>query len=153
VQRSRPKGLALSADETMLFVGQEGDLVNPAHEIRVLDTKSGQEMKRITLGSAPQYVLLSPDSSKLYVTNRFSNYLSVVDTGTLSEVGKISVSYYGEKMALSRDGRSLYVANRWLGAVEVIKLDAPNAASGKVSQTIKAWKNPRDLVVGPDDMV
>src|SRR5262245_17833843 len=32
VQRSRPKGLALSADETMLFVGQEGDLVNPAHE-------------------------------------------------------------------------------------------------------------------------
>ncbi len=153
VQRSRPKGLALSADETKLFVGQEGDLVNPAHQIRVLNTQTGQEITRITLGSAPQYVLLSPDGSKLYVTNRFSNYLSVVDTGTLTEVGKISVSYYSEKMALSRDGRSLYVTNRWLGAVEVVQLDAPNAASGKVSQTIKAWKNPRDLVVGPDDLI
>jgi YVTN family beta-propeller protein len=153
VRRSRPKGLALSADESLLFVGQEGDLVHPATQLRVLDAHSGKEVRRISLGVAPQYPLLSPDGSKLYVSNRFSNFLSVVDTTLLVEVGRIWVSYYSEKMALSQDGTKLYVANRWLGGVEVIELAGANATYGNVVKTIKTWKNPRDLVVGPDDLV
>lgn len=149
VPRSRPKHVELSSDETVLFVALAGNLVDPGSQVLALDAKSGDELARIEVGRSPQGLALSKDGHRLYVANQLSNFLSVVDTASFEVVGSIPVSFYAQDIALAADGAHLYVSNRWLDAVEVVALSA-GGDGGRVTQTIAAGANPRDLVVAGD---
>jgi len=153
IPRSRPRTVELSPDERTLFVGLEGNLIDPGREVLALDTTFGQVLQRIPVGSSPQGMALSADGSKLYVACQLSNYLSVLDVASRTLLGEIPVSFYAQDLAVSPDGQTLYVSNRWLESVEVVRLDAANGATGAVTGTIRVGTNPRDLVLTQDGML
>ncbi len=66
----------------------------------------------IDVGSAPKYIIMSPDGSRVYVVNRVSSTVSFIDTAT----NRVIYTYVGGtalslgRMVLSPDGLTLYVA-------------------------------------------
>ncbi len=144
--RWHPTSLELSKDEKTIFVSLAGTDIEPAHEILALNTQSGAEIARIKVGSSPNGMVQSEDGSRLYVTNRFSNFVSVVDVEKLAVVAEIRVSFYAQDLVVKN--KKLYIANRFHDAVEVVELDDQDG--GKVVALIPVGRNPRDLVFGPD---
>lgn len=154
VARSRPKHLALSPDGALLFASLEGDLVTPGSQVLALDATSGTVLAAITVGSSPQGIAFSSDGTKLYVTNQFSNFLSVIDVATLAVIGEIGVSFYAEDVAVAPDATALYLANRWRDAVEIVKLGADGtSATGETRVPVAAGANPRNVVIGPGGLL
>jgi YVTN family beta-propeller protein len=85
----------------------------------VVDVVAVREVTRIPVGSHPNAMTLSPDASRLYVTNANSNDVSVVDVAQQRVVETIDLSPYEgapggttpNGLALSTDGGTLYVVN------------------------------------------
>ncbi len=151
VPRSRPKHVELSRDGSVLFVALSGNLVDPGGEVLALDSTTGSELARISVGKSPQGMALSADGSVLYVANQMSRYLSAIDTRSLRAVGRIPVAYYAQDIAVSPEGDFLYVTNRWLDAVQIVSLSDP--LKGAVTQSVFVGANPRDIVVAPNGML
>ena len=64
---------------------------------------------------------VSPDGSKVYVTNIGDNIVSVINTATNTVVGMpIPVGGFPTGVAVTPDGRKVYVANASDGTVSVI---------------------------------
>lgn len=81
----------------------------------------------------PTQMVLSADSSRLYVVNSNADTVSVIDTGTDREVERIGVGLAEDRglvgaspegLALSADGRRLYVANSHSHSLAVVALSA-----------------------------
>ncbi|MEZ0342901.1 endo-1,3-alpha-glucanase family glycosylhydrolase, partial [Mycobacterium sp. pV006] len=87
--------------------------------ISVIDTTTNQQIdanpsifsKTIRVGSRPSGLAISPDGGAIYVTNQYSNSLSIINASTLSAVASISVGMRPSSIAISSDGMTLYIAN------------------------------------------
>ena len=101
----------------------------------------------ISVGSSPQGVVVSPDSSTAYVANFSSDTVSVISAQTNSVENTISVGKTPQDLAISSDGKTLYVSQYTNpGTVTVIDL-----ANGNSIQTItgigsNAWGMALSLV-------
>ncbi len=84
--RTKPKGLALSADGKRLFVA-----AGSANTVVVLDAETLEPGKSIAVGRRPWGVALSPDGRFLYTTNGLDDSVSVVDTQSERVVQTIPV--------------------------------------------------------------
>jgi YVTN family beta-propeller protein len=64
-------------------------------------------------GVAPNSVALSPDQSRLYVTNGGENAVAILSlaAGTPRVVGLIPTGYWPNSVSVSADGRRLYIVN------------------------------------------
>lgn len=109
-----PSGMALSPDGSRLFVANaNSDLIS------VIDTKSGQAIKRLSskpmtelpFGSAPNSLAIAPDGKTLFVANGGNNHLAVIDLTTDQVKGLIPTGWYPGAVILSQDGSKLFVAN------------------------------------------
>jgi YVTN family beta-propeller protein len=122
-----PLGIAVSRDGTETYVAAERD-----DAVYVLDTHDPSNItqtQKIDTGAHPVALLLSPDQSKLYVSNSLSDTISVVDTSTNQVAATVllrpsmardlpGVTPLG--MSLSPDNKRLYVALGDMNAVAVI---------------------------------
>jgi YVTN family beta-propeller protein len=99
-------------------------------------------------GSMPKGVSLSPDGSKVYVTN-FGELnhrnVSVYDAKTLAQTDSIDVPGNVVESVLSPDGATLYVSNFRRGSVQFVDL-----ASKTVTKEVKTGENPKVLAISPD---
>ncbi|HKE84359.1 MAG TPA: bifunctional YncE family protein/alkaline phosphatase family protein [Vicinamibacterales bacterium] len=106
--------------------------------VSVVDTTSNTVVKSIDVGLHPTGMALSPDGSRLYVTNANSDTVSVIDTATDSVAKTIHVGHLGpgrvpilgsspNAVTVSPDGRTLYVANASENAIAVVDPDADSA--------------------------
>ena len=69
----------------------------------------------------PIEAAVTPDGSRLYVTNNGSGSVSVFDTQTNAAVGEpIPVGSWPRGLAVTPDGSRVYVANYGAGSVSVI---------------------------------
>lgn len=104
---SAPSGLALSADDSRLYVTCAG----PTSTLCIVDTRTHRVIDRLNVGYQAQSPTLSPDGRTLYVCNRFDNDVSVIDLANAKEIRRIAVSREPFSAAVTRDGQKLLVAN------------------------------------------
>lgn len=108
--------LGVSAAMTALVVWALGRPreIAPVPPIRIgrllvrATSEDSRQPPRIQLDHNPDYLALTPDGSKLYVSNELSPTLSVILTADGS-VRKLALAKDGGPLAISPDGRSLYV--------------------------------------------
>ncbi|GIW43914.1 MAG: hypothetical protein KatS3mg077_1196 [Candidatus Binatia bacterium] len=83
----------------------------------------------IAVGSQPYGVAVSPDSSRLYVTNTGSNTLSIIDVASDAVVATVAVGAQPRGVAAHPDGRRVYVANSGSGTVSVVDVSAASVVA------------------------
>src|SRR5262249_23741105 len=121
--------IALTSNDRQLWV------VNPDNDsVSVFDVSTGtaQKVKEIAVGDEPACVAITPDNSKVYVTNTVSGTVAVIDATTFQVREYIGVGIEPRGCALTPSGRKLYVANSISGDVSVINTD-----KDRVKRTIK----------------
>jgi YVTN family beta-propeller protein len=98
-------------------------------------------------------VAVSPDGSKVYVANGFSNTVSVIATTTNTVIDTVPVENLPHFLAVTTDGRRVYVGNSNSNTVSVI-----DTASDAVIATIPVGSNnpsaggsyPQGVATSPD---
>lgn len=90
---------------------------------------------------------VSPDGSRIYISNEAENTLDVVDAKTLKITNRVKLSAHPNNMAVGRDGRRVYVAIRdpEPGGVDVV-----DTASMKMVKTIPTQGSIHNPYVTPD---
>jgi YVTN family beta-propeller protein len=103
-------GCAVSKDGNTLFATC-GSECWPAGYVYVVNIASGKVTKRIGVGHYPRSPVLSPDGTKLFVCNQFSNSVSIIDVGTEQQVNVIGVKREPYVLDVTPDGKALVVGH------------------------------------------
>ncbi len=121
-------GMALAADGSELYVAcQESGTV------AIVDVASRRLAGMVPIGGVPYGVSVSPDGSKVYVSDWSHSRLDVLERpapGVLAPTTDIAVGRHPSAMVVARDG-TLYVANGNDDSVSVVDTEA-----GRVVRTI-----------------
>ena len=102
-----PQGAALSADEQTLYV------VGGGHKGQVLavDLAAGNITKTALAGHTPRAAVLSPDGTKLFVCNQFTNDVGEYHLPNLTLAHTIKVVREPHVAVVTKDGKYVLVAN------------------------------------------
>lgn len=114
----------------------------------LIDTGTDAVLTKVTVGTHPAHVALTPDSRFAYVTNGGDNSVTVIDAETKSVAATISVGNFPHGLRFSPDGRQAYVANLKGGTVSVI-----DVASRKEVSQIPVGKGPAQIGFTPDGLL
>lgn len=128
-------GLAHHPKQPLLYAANRGNDPAPGY-VAVIDSNSGKVLHRITVGISPYDVVLSPDGSRLYVSNWSSDSISVIDTAANKVVGLLPAGDNPNDMVLAPDGR-LFVSNGNHNTVSVL-----DTAKGETMETINVALTP-----------
>ncbi len=102
-----PLGLALSGDESILYVTS----ATPRGGVEIVDIARDQVLETIATGHTPVAAIAHPDEKTLYVCNQFSNNVGVIDLDQAAQIKTIAVPREPVTSALTANGRYLLVAN------------------------------------------
>src|SRR6202042_1279447 len=98
----RPRGIALSKDDALMFVCLGDD-----DTIAVIDTKALKEVGEIPSGPGPEQLRVSPDGKLVFVANENDALLTAIDTATRKVVSEYPVGVEPEGVAVSPDGSTV----------------------------------------------
>lgn len=112
-----------------------------------INTTTYEIEKVIATGSVPKFMAVSPDGSKLLVSNWCGFDVTVIDTATDTPVTRIDVGRHPRGIAITQDSRSAYVAI--MGEAKILKIDL--SSNSVVGQVGEAGQTPRHLLLSPDD--
>jgi YVTN family beta-propeller protein len=87
--------------------------------LTVIDPSTQTVQDSIPVGASPARVAVSPDGTRVYVTNTGSSSVSVVETATHTVVATIPVGASPSAIAVTPDGQWLYITTAG-GVVEAI---------------------------------
>ena len=99
----------------------------------------------MNVGGEPFGVAVTPDGTKVYVTNEFSNNVSVIDTETNTVTATVKVRIWPYGIAVSPDGTKVYVTNLGNNKVSVI-----DTATNTVITNVPVGSIPIGVAVTPD---
>jgi len=126
-----------------------GGLAYTANEItdvvNVTDLATNSVLASIPVGSVPIYLAITPDDSKIYVSNYWDNTVSVISTATNTVIATISGVSNPYNIAVTPDGSLMYVANYRSNSIAVI-----STASNSVIATFPVEQWPSGMVVNSD---
>ena len=171
-----PHTCVFGADSRYLYVSDWG-----SRAVTIVDTKTGQRVRDLTVGIRPNDMAVSPDG-RLFVACSGDNTVHVIQTRTLEKAGAeanssrrlwdgtreiISTALYPDApegstpdaLAISPDGKTLFVANADNNAVMVVDISGSKNEEGaqyaeKVSVVngfIPVGWYPSALAVAPDN--
>lgn len=138
-----PRHITFSADGRQLFVATE--LGNTVVRYRY-DAANGtfaiqQEISTVPTDAPTSYVAdihLSPDDTRLYVSNRGHNSIATYTIGPDGALALAGVTPCGgdwpRNFAVSPDGRWLLVANQYSGDIAVLPIDANGLPGPAIAQ-------------------
>lgn len=112
-----------------------------------INTTTYQIEKVIPTGSVPKFMAITPDRSKLLVSNWCGFDVTVIDLATDTPVTRIDVGRHPRGIAVTQDSRYAYVAI--MGEAKILKIDL--SANAVVGQVGDAGQTPRHLLLSPDD--
>jgi YVTN family beta-propeller protein len=112
--------------------------------LNVIDTANHQVLKAIDLpaGSRPMKVRVSPDNSKVYVSDGRAGTVTVMDSKSYAVLATVKVGTRPWGIALSPDGKYLFSANGPSNDVSVVDL-----ATNKEISRVKAGESPWGITV------
>ena len=93
--RDRPRVAA-----PLAYASNEGSA-----SVSVIDTSTDKVVATLKIGEKPRGIALSPDGSRLYLSDQTANALVVVDTAKRAEVARVKLGDSPEAIYLSPDGR------------------------------------------------
>ena len=99
----------------------------------------------VTVGTNPRGVAVSPNGSRVYVTNLDSNSVSVINTSNNTAVATVAVGANPRGVAVSPNGSRVYVTNAGEDSVSVI-----NTSNNTVIDTVTVGSGPRGVAVSPN---
>ena len=143
--------LAITAFVIACLLGSAQSLAQNAYitnldTVSVIDTATNTVTTNIAVGAFAIGVAVSPDGSKVYVTNGYSGSVSVIATATDSVIGSpIPVGLFPWGVAVTPDGSKVYVTNSSFTTVSVIA-----TATDTVTTTVTVGTMPRGVAVTPD---
>lgn len=102
----------------------------------------------VPTGAVPKYLEVTPDGTKLVVSNWCGFDVSIIDTATDTELGRVDVGRHPRGIAIDRDSEVAFVTVMGEARIDVIGLD-----SRTVIRSIDdaAGSTPRHLVLSDDD--
>src|SRR3990170_8597907 len=89
-----------------IFISNEKD-----NTISVIDGKTLEIIKTIKVARRPRGIVLSPDSSELFVAAGDGDIMDVIDTKTLEVTRQLESGPDPELMAIDPKGEIIYIAN------------------------------------------
>src|SRR5580704_16045892 len=115
--------MVLSADQSTLYVTQDN-----SDSVAVIDTATNTVREEISTiappgvvpsgthytGAAANNLALSPDGTRLFVTNGGANSVAIIPLsgpGPHAVHGLVPTAWYPNSISLSRDGKFMYIAN------------------------------------------
>jgi YVTN family beta-propeller protein len=135
-----PVETLFSQDGTRLYV-----LCQESAQVRVLDAKSYEPVKNISVGLVPRGFSLSPKGDRLFVANSWDDTISVIDTKTLEVSSTWPVGSEPSSVVEDRAGKHLFVANRISNDVAVL-----DAQTGVEEKRLAAGRGASYITASPD---
>jgi YVTN family beta-propeller protein len=131
----RPRSVAFLSAGGIGFIPSES-----VGELNVIDSVNAKVLKTISLpaGSRPMRVKLSPDESRLYVSNGRAGTISVFDTHSYQLLDTIKVGSRPWGIGVSPDGKFLFSANGPSNDVSVVDLKT-NQEIARVKAGASPW--------------
>ena len=136
---SGPLGVTVTSDGAKVYVANQGG--NPftssggsGNTVSAINASTNAVSGTATVGSGAFATAVTPDSSKVYVTNYGAgsgNTVSVVNPATNAVTATVTVGTGPLGIAITPDGSKAYVANNGAGNVSVI-----NTTTNTVTATI-----------------
>jgi YVTN family beta-propeller protein len=111
--------------------------------VAVIDPLTGVVERRVTTGTGPHNLFLSPDRSILYVSNRVGGSLAALDPATLTLQRTYPLPGGPDDMGIAPDGK-LWIALRFREQVAVM-----DAASGDYD-TIDVGRSPHGIFLNTE---
>jgi len=106
--------------------------------VAVIDTATNLVILSIPVGgSTPLHIAITPDGTRVYVTNSSSGNVSVIDTATNTVIGLIFTGSSPIGIAITPDGTKAYVAKSTTNSVAVIDI-----ATNTVLTSIPGFNQP-----------
>jgi DNA-binding beta-propeller fold protein YncE len=131
---STPRGVAVSPDNRHAYIAVSGSV----NEIQVYDLVDGIILSPLRIGDSPVAVALTPDASRIYVTNAPANTVHahefasgetrVFDLGSGIAPNALAISADGTKVFVANDSNSIYVIDDATNVV--ISVAVGGASSG-----------------------
>ena len=110
------------------------------------DILNGDIVKtKVTVGSSPYGVAITPDGTYAYVTNYGSNNVSVIQISTNTVVATVAVGTNPVGVAITPDGNYAYVVNYGSNNVSVLQI-----STNTVVATVTVETNPQQTAITPD---
>ena len=82
----------------------------PFHLFTVIDAESLKVISSVEVGDSPRYIAVVPDGSKAYVSNQWSNNVSVINLSTMKVIANITVGFEPNEIAITPNGSKTYVS-------------------------------------------
>src|SRR5712691_11277383 len=144
-------GLAAILTTVTLPLGAAGQVriiqTNSAGDrVSIIDPATNKVVGEIRDIEANHGAVVSPDGSRIYISDEAMSTLDVADSKTLQVIKRIPLSAHPNNIAISRDGRRVYV-----GIIEAPGgVDVVDTASMKMVKTIPTKGSIHNTYVTPD---
>lgn len=135
---SYPFGIAMTPDGQRAYVSRWMF----SRSVDVVDLTQRKVTASITVGSAPQGIIVGPSGLSVYTANTGAKSVSVIDTTTNKVRATIAVGSYPCAVAVDSAEKFLFVANKNDASVSVVDLEL-----GKTVMTIPVGVAPQALAL------
>jgi YVTN family beta-propeller protein len=116
--------------------------------ISVIDTVTNKVKATVGVGSSSYGVAVSPDRTRVYVTNRWDYTVSVINTATNKVIATVPVGDYPYGVSVSPDGKKVYVG---VGdGIMDSSICVIDTVTNTVTDTVDIGWAPRGVTVTPD---
>lgn len=113
-----------------------------------IDVESLEIVAVVPTGAVPKFLAVSPDGSRLVVSNWCGFDVSIIDTATDTELGRVDVGRHPRGVAIRSDSRYAYVTVMGEARIDVIDLQSLNVVN---SIRDAAGTTPRHVLLSADD--
>ncbi|MFM7251996.1 MAG: cytochrome D1 domain-containing protein [Ilumatobacteraceae bacterium] len=112
-----------------------------------ISTSTFEIERVIPTGSVPKFMAISPDGTRLLVSNWCGFDVTIVDLTTDTPITRVKVGRHPRGIAISSDSRTAYLSV--MGEARILRLDLRSKSfPGEVGD---AGGTPRHLLLSPDD--
>jgi YVTN family beta-propeller protein len=126
-----PRGILVSPNGKFIYTG------NADGTVSVINAATDTLVTTIPTQNGSSLMAISPNGSRLYVANYFSNSVSVIDTSTNTVVATIPTGPNPQGVAFSPNGNTVYVTIYGAATVDVI-----NASTNTITAMIPVGPGP-----------
>jgi YVTN family beta-propeller protein len=133
---SNPIGIVVNSAGTFAYVADFGQAeAAPAQvgAVSVINLATGAEVAAIPVGFGPIGIAISPDGSRVYVSNYVDGTVSVIDTATNTQTALVAVGLGPLGITVDTTGTYAYVNNANSDSVSIIDLSANVARAGAIT--------------------
>src|SRR5574341_214085 len=139
-----PIGIAITGDNSKLYVANFGTPSTPGEKVSVIDITTNRVINTVEVEPNPIAVLIAPDNSRVYVAN--ADTITVIDVPRDIVINKIFVRGGGPtSIAIAPDGSKVYLASSGRDRVSVIDVSVD-----RIIATINVGSKPSSMALTPE---